>query len=210
MSAKAKVAVLLSGRGSNFSALLSAAAQPDYPAEIVTCLSDVPTAPGLDKARAAGVPATAIARDAHQSRGSFETALHRALSAHAPDVICLAGFMRILSADFVARWEGRILNIHPSLLPVFRGLNTHARALKAGVKIHGATVHTVTAELDDGPIIAQAAVQVLPGDTEETLAARVLDVEHALYPAALARFLRVPANAPHTQETLFSPPLSQS
>ncbi|MEO1105670.1 MAG: phosphoribosylglycinamide formyltransferase, partial [Pseudomonadota bacterium] len=164
--------------------------------------------PGLVRALAAeaGIEAAAVPRSDYANKGAFETALDQALRQAGATTIALAGFMRILSGGFVARWQGRILNIHPSLLPAFRGLDTHARALAAGVKLHGATVHIVTETLDDGPILAQAAVPVCEGDDEATLAARVLATEHALYPAALARFLArqtlPPASAP-----LFNPPL---
>jgi formyltetrahydrofolate-dependent phosphoribosylglycinamide formyltransferase len=184
MSRRKRVAVLVSGRGSNMAALIEAATAPDYPAEIVVVLSDRADAAALDRARAAGIAAGFVRADA-PGKAAFEAALDARLATARVDLICLAGFMRILSADFVARWQGRIINIHPSLLPAFPGLDTHARALAAGAKEHGATVHFVVAEMDSGPIITQAAVPNLPGDTESTLAARVLEVEHRIYPEAL-------------------------
>ncbi len=161
----------------------------DHPARPVLVLSNNPEAGGLEKARARGI-ATAVVdhRPFKGDRAAFEAAVSAALEAHAPDIICLAGFMRVLTADFVGRWQGRILNIHPSLLPKYRGLDTHARALAAGDTEAGCTVHEVTAELDDGPVLGQARVPVQPGDTPDTLAARVLEQEHVLYPAVLRRF----------------------
>jgi formyltetrahydrofolate-dependent phosphoribosylglycinamide formyltransferase len=181
-----RVAVLVSGRGSNLEALI-AAAQGDFPARIELVVSDNPAAPALDRARKAGIATEVIARADTPDRAGSEAAIHRRLIADGIEIVCLAGFMRILSADFVGRREGRILNVHPSLLPAFRGLDTHARALAAGVKIHGATVHLVTADLDAGPILIQAAVPVLAGDDEVSLAARVLKAEHRIYPEALRR-----------------------
>ncbi len=168
------------------SALIEAAKAKDYPAEIVFVVSNRPEAAGLAHASAAGV-ATAIVDHTlfGKDRGAFERALHAELQAHRVDLICLAGFMRVLTPWFVGRWSGRILNIHPALLPQFKGLDTHRRALAAGVKRHGATVHFVVPETDSGPIVAQDSVPVLEGDTEETLAQRVLEVEHRIYPQAL-------------------------
>jgi formyltetrahydrofolate-dependent phosphoribosylglycinamide formyltransferase len=185
MSRRKRVAVLVSGRGSNMAALIEAATGPDYPAEIVVVLSDRADAAALDRARAAGIAAGFVRADA-PGKAAFEAALDARLSAAKVDLICLAGFMRILSADFVARWQGRIINIHPSLLPAFPGLDTHARALAARATRHGCTVHFVTAGVDEGPVILQAEVPVLPGDTPKTLAERVLAEEHRLYPRALA------------------------
>lgn len=179
------VAILLSGRGSNMEALAHACAAPDFPARIVLVASDVPTAPGLDRARRLGLPVAALDRAAFPDRATFEAALDDRMRQAGAELICLAGFMRVLGRDFVARWPGRILNIHPSLLPAFRGLDTHARALAAGVAITGCTVHVVTPALDDGPILLQAAVPVQPDDTADSLAARVLAAEHRCYPAAL-------------------------
>jgi phosphoribosylglycinamide formyltransferase-1 len=183
---KKRVAVLISGRGSNMTALIEAAKEKDYPAEIVLVVSNRPEAPGLARARESGV-ATAIVDHTlfGEDREAFERALHAQLQAHRIDLVCLAGFMRLLTPWFVTRWSGRMLNIHPALLPQFKGLDTHRRALAAGVKRHGATVHFVVSELDAGPIVAQDWVPVLEGDTEETLAARVLEAEHRIYPQAL-------------------------
>jgi phosphoribosylglycinamide formyltransferase 1 len=167
------------------SALVEAARSPDFAAEIALVLSDEPGAPGLAIAREAGVAAEAIDFRAYPGKAAFEAALEARLRAERAEIVCLAGFMRVLSPSFVERWEGQILNIHPSLLPNLRGLNTHERALRQGLAEHGCTVHFVTAELDAGPIIAQARVPVLPGDDAEALAARVLKEEHRIYPAAL-------------------------
>lgn len=189
MVAKAPVAVLISGRGSNLRALAAAAEASDYPAEIRLVVSDTEGAGGLTVAAAHGIATRIVPRSAFGDRRAFEAALTTTLEEAAVARVCLAGFMRVLSAEFLHPWDGRIINVHPSLLPSFKGLDTHRRALDAGVKLHGATVHEVVAELDSGPIIAQAAVPVLPGETEERLAARVLAVEHRLYPAALAAHL---------------------
>jgi phosphoribosylglycinamide formyltransferase-1 len=180
-----RTAILISGRGSNMAALVAAARTPDFPAEIVLVLSNKPDAAGLSLAKNAGVAAAAVDPKIYAGRDEFEGSMQALLDIHRIDLICLAGFMRILSAPFVTRWRGRIINIHPSLLPAFRGLDTHARALAAGVKIHGCTVHFVEPELDAGPIIAQSATPVLDDDTPETLAARVLAKEHELYAQAL-------------------------
>ncbi|HVZ51784.1 MAG TPA: phosphoribosylglycinamide formyltransferase [Pseudolabrys sp.] len=181
-----RVAVLISGRGSNMAALIEAAKDARYPAEIVLVASNRPDAGGLATAQAAGI-ATEIVdhRPFGKDRAGFERALQAVLERHNIDIVCLAGFLRILGGDFVRQWEGRMLNIHPALLPAFKGLDTHARALAAGAKLHGATVHFVVPEMDSGPIIAQGAVAVRADDTEETLAARVLAVEHRIYPLAL-------------------------
>src|SRR5947209_7185287 len=183
-----RVAILISGRGSNMVALIEAAKAPDYPAEIALVVSNVPSAAGLARAREAGI-ATEIVEHKRfgKDRGVFDRAVHAALEAHRIDIVCLAGFMRVLTPWFVSQWNGRLVNIHPSLLPAFKGLDTHARALAAGAKTHGATVHFVVPELDSGPIIAQEIVPVLPGDTPESLAARVLEAEHRIYPLALKR-----------------------
>lgn len=182
-----RVAVLISGRGSNMAALIEAAAAPDYPAEIVLVLSNRADAAGLKLAAARGVPTAVVESRLYRGdRIAFEAAMEAELLRRGVEVIALAGFMRVLTEGFVARWEGRLLNIHPSLLPAFPGLDTHARALAAGVRLHGCTVHLVTAGVDEGPILAQAAVPVLADDTEASLAARVLAAEHRLYPAALA------------------------
>jgi phosphoribosylglycinamide formyltransferase-1 len=184
---RVRVAVLCSGRGSNMAALINAAKAPDYPAEIVLVLSDKADAPALDLARAQGVAALAIAaKPFGRDRAAHEAALDEALSAADVQIVCLAGYMRLLTPFLVGRWQGRMLNIHPSLLPAHPGLDTHARVLAAGEARHGCTVHLVTEGMDEGPILAQAEVPVLPGDTSETLAARVLVQEHRLYPLALA------------------------
>jgi len=179
------VGVLISGRGSNLKSLLAACAEPGFPARIVTVIANRPGAGGLDHARAAGVPNLVIDHQAFAGRESFEAALTAALEAAKVDLVCLAGFMRVVSPAFVQHWQGRLINIHPSLLPLFTGLDSHARALAAGVKLHGCSVHFVSEEVDGGPIIGQAAVPVLPGDDPDSLAARVLAAEHRLYPACL-------------------------
>ncbi|HJS33322.1 MAG TPA: phosphoribosylglycinamide formyltransferase [Alphaproteobacteria bacterium] len=181
-----RVAILISGRGSNMRALIEAARAPGYPAEIVLVISNVPDAAGLDDARAEGVAATVIDHRDFADRPSFENAIETQLRTAKIDLVCLAGFMRLLTAEFVGAWRDRILNIHPSLLPAFRGLDTHARALAAGVRFSGCTVHFVRAEMDAGPIIAQAVVPVRPDDDAARLAARVLSAEHQAYRTALA------------------------
>jgi formyltetrahydrofolate-dependent phosphoribosylglycinamide formyltransferase len=177
-----RVAVLISGRGSNLAALLAASEDPEYPAEITLVLSNRADAAGLRLAETTSVVPHGPDRVAH------EAAIDEQLQRHRIEIVCLAGYMRLLTPYLVERWRGRMLNIHPSLLPAFPGLNTHARALAAGVKLHGCTVHLVTERMDEGPILAQAVVPVLPGDDEAALAARVLTQEHLLYPAALQRF----------------------
>lgn len=186
MTTRKRTAILISGRGTNMAALIAAARAPDFPAEIVLALSNKPDAPGLSLAKSAGIAAAAIDQKIYAGRDEFERSMQAMLDIHRIELICLAGFMRILSAPFVGRWRGRIINIHPSLLPAFRGLDTHRRALEAGVRVHGCTVHFVEPELDAGPIIAQSAVSILAGDTAERLAARVLEKEHQLYAQALA------------------------
>ncbi len=185
-TARRKTAILISGRGSNMTALIAAAADTSYPAEIVLVLSNRPGAPGLDRAAAAGLPTLTVDHKAFPDRESFERAVDAALVAAGVELVCLAGFMRVLTPWFIARWAGRLINIHPSLMPSFRGLHTHERAIAEGVKIHGCTVHHVVPDVDAGPIVAQAAVPVLSDDTPDTLAARVLEAEHRLYPLALA------------------------
>jgi len=182
---KKRVAVLISGRGSNLKALIDSCAAPDYPAEIALVVSNREDAQGLAVAKEAGVPATVIPHQRFETREAFDGEIDAALRGAHIDIVCEAGFMRIHSNDFVRKWEGRMLNIHPSLLPAFKGIRVHQQALEAGVKISGCTVHFIVAELDSGPIIAQASVPVLPGDTTETLAARVLVEEHRIYPEAL-------------------------
>jgi len=185
---KKRVAILISGRGSNMAALIDAAKDPAYPAEIVLVLSNIADAGGLERAREAGIATEVVEHKPFgKDRAAFDRAVHAVLERHRIEIVCLAGFLRLLTPWFVERWSGRLVNIHPSLLPAFKGLDTHARAIAAGATQHGATVHFVVPELDSGPIIAQESVPVLPGDTEETLAARVLAVEHRIYPLALKR-----------------------
>jgi len=183
---KKRVAVLISGRGSNMVALIEAAKAEDYPAAIILVVSNRPDAAGLAFARGAGIEIAIVDHQQFgENRESFEQALDAQLQQHHIDLICLAGFMRLLTPSFVSRWSGRMLNIHPALLPQFKGLHTHRRALEAGVTRHGATVHFVAPQMDSGPIVMQESVPVIAGDTEETLAARVLEVEHRIYPQAL-------------------------
>lgn len=183
-----RVAILLSGGGSNMVALVDSMTG-DHPARPCLVLSNDPQAGGLAKAAERGIATAAVEhRPFRGDRAAFEAELMKPLLEAEPDIICLAGFMRVLTAGFVAHWQGRMLNIHPSLLPKYKGLHTHARALEAGDTEHGCTVHEVTPELDDGPILGQARVPVLPGDTPDVLAARVLEQEHRLYPAVLRRF----------------------
>ncbi|APY13202.1 phosphoribosylglycinamide formyltransferase [Brucella sp. 10RB9214] len=183
-----RVVIFISGGGSNMEALIRAAHAPAFPAEIVAVFSDKAEAGGLAKAEAAGIATQVFKRKDFVSKEAHEDAILAALDVLKPDIICLAGYMRLLSGRFIAPYEGRILNIHPSLLPLFPGLHTHQRALDAGMKLAGCTVHLVTEGMDEGPILAQAAVPVLDGDTAETLAARVLKAEHRLYPLALQQF----------------------
>lgn len=185
MSTKKRTAILISGRGSNMRSLVEAARAPDYPATIALVISNRPEAAGAVWAVEQGLPTVIIDHKSYGSRGEFERALQSALDTHAIELVALAGFMRLMTPEFVGHWQDRMINIHPSLLPSFKGLHTHERAIEAGVKIAGCTVHFVRAEMDDGPIIAQAAVPVLEGDTAETLAARILKLEHRVYPAAL-------------------------
>lgn len=180
-------AILISGRGSNMVALIEAAKAPDFPAEIALVAANLPDAGGLERASAAGIETTSVDhRPFGKDREAFERALDAELQAHGIELVVLAGFMRVLTPWFVTRWQGRMINIHPSLLPDFRGTHTHARALEAGVAEHGCTVHFVVPELDAGPTILQAKVPVLPGDDEARLSARVLEQEHRIYPQALA------------------------
>jgi phosphoribosylglycinamide formyltransferase-1 len=184
--ARKRVAVLISGRGTNMAALVEAAKAKNYPAEIVLVVSNRPDAEGIAYARNAGIATTIIDHsDYGKDREAFERALQAVLEGSGIEIVCLAGFMRVLTSWFIDRWQGRMLNIHPSLLPDFKGLHTHEHAIAAGAKTHGASVHFVTADMDSGPIVCQAAVPVLAGDTAETLAARVLAVEHKIYPLAL-------------------------
>jgi phosphoribosylglycinamide formyltransferase-1 len=187
MTTRKRVAILVSGRGANMAALITAAKRRDYPADIALVLSNRPQAPALGRARAEGIATETVDHTEYgKDREAFERALQAVLETHRIEIVCLAGFMRLVTPWLVSRWNGRMLNIHPALLPAFRGLNTHERALEAGVKIHGATVHFVVPEVDCGPIVAQAAVPVLDGDTPDTLADRVLAVELRLYPLTLA------------------------
>jgi phosphoribosylglycinamide formyltransferase-1 len=217
--ARLRVGVLISGRGSNLQALIEAAREPTYPAELVQVVSNVPGAAGLDRAAAAGIPAGVVDHRDFAGRAPFEAALTDLLEQAEVELICMAGFMRIVTKGFVARWHDRLINIHPSLLPAFPGLDTHARALVAGVKLAGCTVHFVRAEVDHGPIIGQAAVAVLPGDTAEALAGRVLEAEHRLFPHCLRLVaegqVRVAGEAAELAGSgvpgpvLFNPPLAQ-
>jgi phosphoribosylglycinamide formyltransferase 1 len=220
VTVKTRVGVLISGRGSNLGALIEACKAPDYPARIVLVVSNVPSVQGLLRAEAALIPALTINHKDYASREEFDAALDKVLTEAGVELLCNAGFMRLHTENFVTRWRDRHLNTHPSLLPAFRGLHTHARVLDEGAKITGCTVHFVRPEMDTGPIVAQAAVQVLPGDTPESLAARVLDAEHRLYPHALRL---VASGAVHVegehvigmtqigdQAPLFSPPLDEA
>jgi len=184
--ARKRTAVLISGRGSNMTALIEAARDESYPAEIALVVSNRPDAGGLLRAAEAGIATAVVDHKTYgKDREAFERALQDVLLQHRIEVVCLAGFMRLLTAWFVGQWPNRMLNIHPALLPAFKGLDTHRRAIEAGVRDHGATVHFVVPEMDSGPIIAQGRVPVLPGDTEDELAKRVLAVEHRIYPLAL-------------------------
>ncbi|MHA1559889.1 MAG: phosphoribosylglycinamide formyltransferase [Alphaproteobacteria bacterium] len=180
-----RTAVLISGRGTNMSALVEAASSPSFPAEIVLVMADNPEAAGLEKAHNVGVKTATVDRRAFDDRTTFEAAMQTQLEEAGAELVCLAGFMRVLSADFVAKWFGRMINIHPSILPSFRGVDTHRRALEAGVKLHGCSVHFVKADVDAGPIIVQAAIPILPTDTPTTLSDRLLPVEHRVFPMAL-------------------------
>lgn len=208
--AKVRTAVLLSGRGSNFAALAAAASAADYPAELVLAISNNADAGGLAIARDFGIPALVVDHRTYSGKPAFEAAIGAALREERVDLICLAGFMRLLSPEFVEAWRDRIINVHPSLLPLFRGLDTHRRALEAGVRIHGASVHYVRAETDTGPIIAQGAVPVLPGDGEESLATRVLAVEHRIYPLALALVAKGAARVVDERVVLEGEPMDAS
>ncbi len=180
-----KIAVLISGRGSNLQALIDACADANYPADIKLIISNNPDVQGLEKARKAGIKSVVVNHRDYSSKPEFEAAMHNELVAHGIELACLAGFMRILSAEFVNLWLGRMINIHPSLLPKYKGLDTHRRAIEAGDTVAGCTVHFVTPEMDSGEAILQTRVPIVADDTEETLAARVLAEEHKVYPAAL-------------------------
>ena len=184
--AKTKIAVLVSGRGSNLQALIDAAKDESYPAEICLVVSNNPDAAGLERAREAGIETEVLNHRDYETREEFEAALDSLIKLYGARIVCLAGFMRILTPWFCDRWRDLLINIHPSLLPAFKGLHTHERALETGVRIHGCTVHYVRPEMDNGPIIGQAAVPVLKGDTPDELAARVLQAEHKLYPQCVA------------------------
>lgn len=187
---KTPVAILISGRGSNMGALIAASLDSNYPARIVQVISDKPDAAGLEHARSFGIAAEAIARTDFDDKASHETAVIAAIEASGAQIVALAGYMRLLSGDFVNAYAGRMINIHPSLLPAFPGLATHERALSAGCRVHGCTVHFVTEGMDEGPIIEQEAVRVAIDDTPDSLAARVLEAEHRIYPRALAMLVR--------------------
>ena len=215
--ARKRVGVLISGRGSNLQALIEACAAPDFPASIVLVISNVPGAPGLARAEAAGILTLTVNHKDFAAREDFDAALDQALNAAGVELLCNAGFLRLHTEGFVERWRNRHLNIHPSLLPAFKGLDAHQRVIEAGAKLSGCTVHVVRAEMDAGPIVAQAAVPVLAHDTPDTLAARVLQAEHRLYPHALALIASgavriegeravLTAREPN-QAALFSPPL---
>jgi phosphoribosylglycinamide formyltransferase-1 len=197
-----RVVIFISGSGSNMEALIRAAQAPDFPAEIVSVLSDKSDAGGLAKAQAAGIETQVFTRKDYASKDAHEDAILEALALLNPDIICLAGYMRLLSAKFIAPYEGRILNIHPSLLPLFAGLHTHQRALDAGMKLAGCTVHLVTEGMDEGPILAQAAVPIVEGDTESSLAARVLKAEHKIYALALSKFASGDAETGLSQDAM--------
>ncbi|MGH6842709.1 MAG: phosphoribosylglycinamide formyltransferase [Methylocella sp.] len=205
-----RTAILISGRGSNMRALIEHARNPAYPAEIALVLSNRPDAAGLTFAKDNNIACAVVDHKLYAGREEFERSMQALLELHRIELICLAGFMRLLSPWFTGQWQGRLLNIHPALLPAYRGLDTHARALADGVKIHGCTVHFVVAAIDEGPIIAQAAIAVLDSDTAESLAARVLAEEHAIYPAALALVaeggLRVEGNRVYCDEPMKPPP----
>ena len=189
MRAMKRIVILISGRGSNMEAILRAASAENWPAQIAAVISNKAKAAGLTTASAAGIAARVVEHVAYPDRAHFDQALMTVIDEYSPDLVILAGFLRILTPEFVEHYHGRMLNIHPSLLPSFSGLDTHRRALEAGVKLHGATVHFVTPELDHGPIIEQATVPVLDTDTEDTLAARVLEQEHVIYPRAVRDFI---------------------
>lgn len=211
---KLKIAVLISGRGSNLKSLIAACAVPDYPAEIVLVISNVADAGGLAHAKAAGIPTAIVPHKDYHAHDIFDAVMNKHIIEAGAQLICLAGFMRILSDGFVRQWQGRLINIHPSLLPAFKGRHVHEQAIAAGVRISGCTVHYVIPELDSGPPIAQAAVPVKPADTPEILAARVLEAEHRLYPMAIRRIAEktvrlvgarvVFSDAPSAEDILFN------
>ena len=205
---KRRVGVLISGRGSNLVSLMDAARHPDYPAEIALVLANRADAAGLTRASERGIPARCIDhRPFRGDRAAHEAEINAALTAAGVEIVVLAGYMRLLTPYLVSAWRGRMLNIHPSLLPAFPGLHTHARAIEAGVKLHGCTVHVVTEQMDEGPILAQVAVPVLAGDTPDGLADRILAQEHRIYPAALAAFASGMADQAPSASSAFANPL---
>ncbi|CAM1652664.1 phosphoribosylglycinamide formyltransferase [Bartonella apis] len=201
---KKKVVILISGSGTNMVSLVEATRTNDFPAEVVAVISDNKDAKGIEKARILGLSTYIIERKNFTDKQTFETALLDRINACQPDIVCLAGFMRLISQRIIAPYEGRILNIHPALLPLFRGLHTHQRALDAGVKITGCTVHLVTEGMDEGTILGQAAVPVLENDTADSLAERVLKVEHKLYPATLRAFIEKPHKEVNADQQIIS------
>lgn len=201
---KKKVVILISGSGTNMVSLVEATRTTDFPAEVVAVISDNKDAKGIEKARILGLSTYIIERKNFTDKQTFETALLDRINACQPDIVCLAGFMRLISKRIIAPYEGRILNIHPALLPLFRGLHTHQRALDAGVKITGCTVHLVTEGMDEGTILGQAAVPVLENDTADSLAERVLKVEHKLYPATLRAFIEKPHKEVNADQQIIS------
>jgi phosphoribosylglycinamide formyltransferase-1 len=209
MSRKKRTAILISGRGSNMQSLVNASREADYPAEIVLVAANRPDAAGIEWAVEHGLRTVVIDHKDYPSRGAFEGALQAALDTYEVELVALAGFMRLMTPDFVEHWRDRMINIHPSLLPSFKGLHTHERAIAAGVKIAGCTVHFVRAEMDEGPIIAQAAVPVFSGDTPEILAARILKVEHRVYPQAL-RLVAAGQARPDGEKVVTSEDISNS
>jgi phosphoribosylglycinamide formyltransferase 1 len=202
--AKKRVVIFISGSGSNMVALAKAAQAPDFPAEVVAVISDKADAGGLAKAEALGVATHVFMRKDYDSKAAHEAAILARLAEIKPDLICLAGYMRLLSAEFIRPYDGRILNIHPSLLPLFPGLHTHQRAIDAGMKLAGCTVHVVTEGMDEGPVIAQGAVPILAGDSADDLAQRVLAVEHQIYARALAKIAGGPIEATDSKNILIS------
>jgi phosphoribosylglycinamide formyltransferase 1 len=209
MSRKKRTAILISGRGSNMQSLVNASRAADYPAEIVLVAANRPDAAGIEWAIEQGLRTVVIDHKNYASREAFEVALQAALDTYEVELVALAGFMRLMTPDFVGHWRDRMINIHPSLLPSFKGLHTHERAIAAGVKIAGCTVHFVRAEMDEGPIIAQAAVPVFSGDTPEILAARILKVEHRVYPQAL-RLVAAGQARPDGEKVILSEDISDA
>jgi phosphoribosylglycinamide formyltransferase-1 len=210
MRAMKNIVILISGRGSNMEAVVRAARSEGWPAKVAAVISNRPDAPGLAFAQAHGIPTAVVPSKAFPGRAEFDAALQQEIDRFAPDLVVLAGFMRILTVPFVEHYAGRMLNIHPSLLPAFPGLATHRQAIEAGVPEHGATVHFVTAELDHGPVVAQARIDVLPGDTEDSLAARVLVEEHKLYPYAVRLFVEDRLSIEHGDVRILSERLADT